>query len=53
MFPVVKRPLNFGFCFDNLNLLFIASIILKPMLCLLFSELVLDFLVQQKVTLFN
>ena len=38
MLPVVRSPLNFGFCFDNLNLLFIASIILKPMLCLLFSE---------------
>ena len=36
--PVVNRPLNLGFCFDNLNFEFIASIILKPILCLLFSE---------------
>ena len=36
-FPVVKRPLNLGFCFDRLNSLFIVSIILKPTLCRLFS----------------
>ena len=35
--PVVNRPLNFGFCFDKLNFLFIASIILNPTLCRLFS----------------
>ena len=26
MFPVVSKPLNFGFCFDRPNFLFIASI---------------------------
>jgi hypothetical protein len=37
IFPVVSNPLNFGFCFDKLNFLFIASMILKPTLCRLFS----------------
>ena len=30
MFPVVNSPLNFGFCFERPNFLFIASIILNP-----------------------
>ena len=34
---VVNNHLNFGFCFDKLNFLFIVSMILKPTLCRLFS----------------
>ena len=34
--PVVSKPLNFGFCLDSLKCALIASIILKPMLCLVF-----------------
>ena len=37
IFPVVKSPLNLGFCFERLNFLLIESIILNPTLCLLFS----------------